>query len=82
MICPEVEWLMISGENCLETQIDLTKLMQLKRLEMQLLPSNEFSGEIDDEAIEDEYRFELRLTPEQEDQLQVFYLYLEEFEGE
>ena len=26
MICSEVEWLMLSGENCLETQIDLTNL--------------------------------------------------------
>lgn len=34
MICNEVEWLMLSGENCLETQIDLTSLPNIKRLEM------------------------------------------------
>ena len=82
MICSEVDWLMLSGENCLETQIDLTNLKKLKRLEMQLLPSNDFEGRIEDEQSEEEFIFELKLTPEQEDKLETFYLYLEEFEGE
>ena len=42
----------------------MTNLSKLKRLEMQLLPSNEFGGEVDDEQIEEEYMFELRLTKE------------------
>ena len=48
-------------------QTDLTELKDLRKLEMQLLVSNDYAGEITDNNSEQEYNYELKLTRAQED---------------
>ena len=78
---PKLNWLMLAGENLLEMQTDLTKLEKLAKLELQVLPSNEYDGEIDDDADADQV-FELLLTKEQRMQMEQFIVYLDECEGQ
>lgn len=64
LICklfPNVKLIVLAAENVLETKINLKNLNNLELISFFVIPSKTFSGEIHDDAKEEELKFELLL---------------------
>lgn len=62
-VFPNLTDLKIEGENILEYQFDLTSLKNITNLALELDPSNEFSGYIDEEETDPKLKFSISLEP-------------------
>lgn len=79
-LLPNVNWLMLASENVLETTMSLKEWNKLRRLDIQVLASDDYEGMINDDHSEAEYIFELKMTDKQLNLLQSFCVYLDEFD--
>jgi hypothetical protein len=62
---PNIKIIILEAENVLETKIDLQNLKNLEMINLKVLPSDDFEGEIlDDEEVDEELKFKLLLNDE------------------
>ncbi len=62
---PNLKTVKLEAENVLETKIDLQDLKNLEMINLKVLPSDDFEGEIlDDEEVDEELKFKLLLNDE------------------
>ena len=62
---PNIKTIILEAENVLETKIDLQSLKNLEMINLKVLPSDDFEGEIlDDDEVDEELKFKLLLNDE------------------
>lgn len=62
-IFPNVQKIKIEGENILEYKFDLKPLKDLERIVLEIDPSNEYTGYIDEEETDPKLKFGIDLEP-------------------
>ena len=60
-IFPNVEHFVIEAENILEQRVNLKQFAYIKTLQIIVSASNEYSGRIDTEETDPEFKFELQM---------------------
>ena len=81
-VFPNLKLIVLAAENVLETKINLKNLKNLELISLFVIPSSTFSGEIHDEVIEEDLKFELQLEESQIQNIQKFNLHTDDFHGQ
>jgi hypothetical protein len=79
---PNLTYLKVDGYNLLEYQLNIAALKKLETFILEVDPSDQYDGLVDEEEKDPTQMFKIEMTDEQVRQLKEFEIYLSQFEGQ